>query len=48
MTTQETLERSFRHLNRSQIENLVWHVHAGTPICCGDDAHLFSSAEGGG
>jgi len=48
MTTQETLECCFSRLSDLQIENLLWHVNAATPICCGQDAHLFASADGGG
>jgi len=48
MTTQETLEYCFSCLSDQKSENLLWHVEAGTPICCGDDSYLYTDGAGGG
>jgi len=44
----DDLKKCFLGLSKPDLLRLKYHVKKGTPICCGENALLFTSADGGG
>lgn len=44
----ENLKLAFSTFTEGQKRNILYHLKRKTPICCGDNAAMYTDGEGGG